>query len=67
MATDPTKLTVEMAEVWAGVAPPNETALAMAADLRQVIEAFESLRGRLGFEEEPSDFEAALLACQEDA
>jgi len=65
MTGDPKDLAVETAQVWFGVTAPNDAALEFAADLRQTVEAFEALRGRLRFEDEPVDFEAALLACRE--
>ena len=45
---------------WHGVAPPNEVALRMLADLQKTIHDFEALRGSLCFEDEASSFEAAL-------
>ena len=50
---------------WFGVAPPNDPGRRMAADLVQTIRAFEALRGTMQFEDEPSSFEAALLATKE--
>jgi hypothetical protein len=50
---------------WSGIAPPNEPARRMAADLATTIAAFEALRGSLQFEDEPSGFEAALLEAKE--
>ena len=50
---------------WSGIAPPNEPAERLAADLASTIAAFEALRGTLRFEDEPSSFEAALLAAKE--
>ncbi len=50
---------------WSGIAPPNEPARRMAADLMSVIADFEALRGRLRFEDEPASFEAALQAAKE--
>jgi hypothetical protein len=50
---------------WSGIAPPNEAARRMAADLAATIAAFEAQRGRLQFEDEPSSFEAALLEAKE--
>ncbi len=50
---------------WHGVAAPNEPARRMAADLANTIAAFESLRGTLRFEDEPSSFETALHDMQE--
>ncbi|MCI0755047.1 DUF2460 domain-containing protein [Teichococcus vastitatis] len=65
MTTDIKTNAVDTAEIWAGVSPPNAAAEAMAADLREAIAAFEALRGRLRFEDEPSDFEAALHDMKE--
>lgn len=65
MAGDVKALTVETAMLWSGVATPNAAALVLAAELEQTIAAFEALRGRLGFEEEPADFEAALRDTRE--
>ncbi len=48
---------------WHGITPPNEAAHRFAADLAASIVAFEALRGTLAFEDEPSDFEAALKDC----
>jgi hypothetical protein len=50
---------------WTGITPPNEPARRMAADLAGVIAAFETLRGTMRFEDEPSSFEAALQATKE--
>jgi hypothetical protein len=50
---------------WFGIEPPNDPGRRMAADLTQTIQAFEALRGMLKFEDEPSSFEAALLATRE--
>ncbi len=49
---------------WSGIAPPNEPARRMAADLAASIAAFEALRGTLAFEDEPASFEAALLEAK---
>ncbi|MBS0561073.1 MAG: hypothetical protein JSR21_13565 [Proteobacteria bacterium] len=46
---------------WFGIAAPNEPARRMAADMAQIIAAFEKVRGTLKFEDEPSSFEQALL------
>ncbi len=48
---------------WQGITPPNETAHRFVADLAASIAAFEAVRGGLVFEDEPSDFEAALKDC----
>jgi hypothetical protein len=53
--------TVETISMWHDVAPPNEVALRMVADLAKTISQFEALRGSLRFEDEPSSFEAALV------
>ena len=50
---------------WHGIAPPNDPARRMAADLINTIRAFEALRGTLVFEDEPSSFEAALHEAKE--
>jgi predicted acetyltransferase len=50
---------------WQGIVPPNDPAKRLAADLASTIAAFEALRGQLRFEDEPSSFEAALLATKE--
>ena len=50
---------------WSGIEPPNDPARRLAADLAATIAAFEKLRGGLRFEDEPSSFEAALLAAKE--
>ena len=50
---------------WHGITAPNDPARRMAADLITIIEAFETLRGTLQFEDEPSSFEAALLETKE--
>jgi hypothetical protein len=52
---------------WFGIKPPNKPAKRLAAELADTIAAFEALRGRLVFEDEPSSFEAALQATKEDA
>jgi hypothetical protein len=46
---------------WHGATPPNDVALRMLGDLEKMIREFETLRGTLRFEDEPSSFEAALL------
>ncbi len=50
---------------WHGIVAPNEPARRMAADLINTIRAFETLRGTLILEDEPSSFEAALLEAKE--
>ena len=58
-------ITEAMIAAWHGVTPPNEPAKRMAADLASIITAFEGVRGRMRFEDEPSSFEAALRECKE--
>ena len=55
--------TVAMIATWHGVTPPNDVAYRMVAELRKIIADFEAQRGTLRFEDEPSSFEAALLAA----
>lgn len=59
------KMTEAQIAAWHGVTAPNAQGLRMAADLPGIIAAFERQRGNLRFEEEPSSFEAALLATRE--
>ena len=61
------KTTEAMIAIWHGVAAPNEPGRRLADDLQNTIRAFEKLRGTLVFEDEPSSFEAALLATREGA
>lgn len=61
------KTTEAMIATWHGVAAPNEPGRRLADDLQNTIRAFEKLRGTLVFEDEPSSFEAALLATKEGA
>ena len=57
--------TEAMIETWHGVKPPNAPASRLAADLENTIRAFEALRGRMRFEDEPASFEIALQAVRE--
>ena len=57
--------TAAMIAQWHGVALPNDAARRLAADLAATILAFEVVRGRLSFEDEPASFDAALKACRE--
>lgn len=52
--------TIASIATWHDVAPPNEVAVRMLADLQKTIQEFEALRGSLRFEDEASSFEAAL-------
>jgi hypothetical protein len=58
-------LTEAAVAAWHGVTVPNDPARRLAADLENTIRAFEALRGRMRFEDEPSSFEAALQAVRE--
>jgi hypothetical protein len=57
--------TETMIDTWHGITAPNDPGRRMAAELADLIAAFEKLRGTLVFEDEPSSFEAALLATRE--
>jgi hypothetical protein len=50
---------------WHGIEAPNAAASRMAADLASIIGAFEAVRSRMRFEDEPSSFEAALQETKE--
>jgi hypothetical protein len=50
----------EAIAIWHGIAVPNDAARRFAADLANVITAFEAVRGRMRFEDEPGSFEQAL-------
>jgi hypothetical protein len=52
-------------ETWHGIKPPNDPARRLAADLENTIRAFETLRDRMRFEDEPASFETALQAMKE--
>ena len=52
---------VALIATWHGVEPPNEVALRMLGDLEKLIRDFEALRGTMRFEDEPANFEAALV------
>ena len=55
----------EQAKVWSGVAPPNAASGNFTRGLTEAIQGFERTRGQLGFEDEPSSFEAALQETKE--
>jgi hypothetical protein len=61
------KATEAMIANWHGVTAPNEPGRRLTDDLQNTIRAFEKLRGTIAFEDEPSSFEAALLATREGA
>lgn len=50
---------------WQGITVPNAAARHGLADLAALLADLETLRGELGFEEEPAGFEAALQACKD--
>jgi hypothetical protein len=50
---------------WHGIAAPNDPGRRFAADLATVIAAFEAVRGRMQFEDEPASFEQALRDTRE--
>jgi hypothetical protein len=60
-----TKITEEAISAWHGIKAPNDAARRMAADLENTIRAFEAVRARMRFEDEPSSFEAALQETKE--
>ena len=59
------EITEAMTGVWHGIEPPNAAASRMAADLVSTIRAFEAVRARLRFEDEPASFETALQETKE--
>jgi hypothetical protein len=62
---EPDQVTMEAIARWGGIALPNEAARIALADNTALIAELEALRGSMGFEEEPSGFEAALGDCKE--
>ncbi len=61
----PTTPTEAAIATWYGIAVPNDAARRFAADLAAVITAFEAVRNRMRFEDEPSSFEQALQDTKE--
>jgi hypothetical protein len=61
----PDQVTMAAIARWSGVALPNEAARIGLADNAALIAELEAVRGGMAFEEEPSDFEAALRECRE--
>ncbi len=59
--SDFTDATVAVIARWHGIAPPNDLALRLVAELARMVSEFEALRGTLRFEDEPASFEGALL------
>ncbi len=62
---EPDRVTMEAIGRWSGIALPNEAARIGLSDNAALIAELEALRGGMGFEEEPSGFEAALRDCKE--
>ena len=62
---EPDRMTTAAIGRWSGIALPNEAARIGLADNAALIAELEALRGGMGFEEEPSGFEAALRDCKE--
>ncbi|WP_052214588.1 hypothetical protein [Belnapia sp. F-4-1] len=62
---EPDQVTMEAIARWGGIVLPNEAARIGLADNAALIAELEALRGTMGFEEEPSGFEAALRDCRE--
>lgn len=50
---------------WQGVSVPNAAARHGLADFEALLADLETLRGEMGFEEEPAGFDAALRACRD--
>ncbi|MEZ5817726.1 MAG: hypothetical protein R3D44_11645 [Hyphomicrobiaceae bacterium] len=65
MPEDVEAMIEQQVKTWFGVAVPNEQAREMARQLAGVIEGFRAVRGSIAFEDEPSSFEAALLATKD--
>jgi hypothetical protein len=64
-AVDFVKMTEAAIAAWHGIRLPNDAAARMAADLENTIRAFEAVRDRMRFGDEPSSFEAALKETKE--
>ena len=65
MADTASELIERQIELWSGIEPPNEAARIMVRQLETTIRSFEALRESVRFEDEPSSFEAALLATKD--
>jgi hypothetical protein len=65
MAGETEALVEQQIGTWFGVSVPNEQAREMTRQLTTVIQGFHALRGTMAFEDEPSSFEAALLATKD--
>jgi hypothetical protein len=59
------KMTEAAIAAWHGIHLPNDAAARMAADLENTIRAFEAVRDRMRFEDEPASFEDALKETKE--
>ncbi|MBL6076781.1 hypothetical protein JMJ56_02105 [Belnapia sp. T18] len=62
---EPDQVTIEAITRWGGIVLPNKAARIGLADNAALIAELEALRGTMGFEEEPSGFDAALRDCKE--
>ena len=58
-------LTEAQIALWHDITPANETARRMVADTQASIAAFQAVRHRMRFEDEPASFERALQDCAE--
>ncbi|MBN7809217.1 MULTISPECIES: hypothetical protein [Agrobacterium] len=52
----------EQAELWSGLLPHDAVAAHQAAVVVETWKSLVPLRGQLSFDEQPADFDAALLA-----
>jgi len=62
-----TALVRAQAAAWASITPPNTVSEQLAAAFAETIAGLSSLRGGLGFEQEPASFLAALQETKEVA
>ena len=67
MPPDPAATMQDSIRDWSGVVCPNEAGRIGLDDFPALIKDLESLRGTMVFEDEPSSFEAALIAEREKA
>ncbi|HYF08702.1 MAG TPA: hypothetical protein VD970_13845 [Acetobacteraceae bacterium] len=64
---EPADTMMDAIRQWSGVGCPNAAARLGLDDFPGLMRELEALRGTLAFEDEPSSFEAALLAEKEPA
>ena len=67
MPPDPAATIKDSIRNWSGIECPNEAGRIGLDDFAALIKEMESLRGTMEFEDEPSSFEAALIAEREKA